>query len=79
MMDCNTGCPKKLLESGEQYIVVSRFSSVFPGCLTRGVINATSIVYSNSTIKLNNFSSDKKHNLKPLTFRAETSQLNVNS
>ena len=59
----NTGCTKKFARSGEQYIVVSRFSSVFSGCLTRSVINAARIVYSNSTIKLNNLSSDKKHNL----------------
>ena len=37
----NTRCPKK---SGEQYIVVSQFSSVFSGCLTIGVINAARIV-----------------------------------
>ena len=36
--------PKNLLESGEQYIVVSRFSSVSSGCLTRGVINAARTV-----------------------------------
>ena len=40
----NTEVPKNLLESGEQYIVVSRFSSVFPGVWTRGVINAARIV-----------------------------------
>ena len=39
-----TNVPKNLLESGEQYIVVSRFSSAFSGCLTRGVINAARIV-----------------------------------
>ena len=33
-----------LLESGKQYIGVSRFSSVSSGCLTRGVINAARIV-----------------------------------
>ena len=38
------GVPKNLQESGEQYIVVSQFSSVFPGCLTRGIINAARIV-----------------------------------
>ena len=38
------GVPKNLLESGEQYIVVSRFSSVFSRCLTRGVINAATIL-----------------------------------
>ena len=37
------GVPKNLLESGEQYVVVSRFSSVFAECLTRGVINAARI------------------------------------
>ena len=38
------GVPKKLLESGEQYIVVSPFSFVFSGCLTTRVINAARIV-----------------------------------
>ena len=38
------GVPKNLLEYREQNIVVSRFSSVVSGCLTRGVINATRIV-----------------------------------
>ena len=38
------GVPKNLLESGEQCIAGSRFSSVFSGCLTRGVINAARIV-----------------------------------
>ena len=37
------GVPKSLLESGEQYIV-SRFSSVFSGCLTRGIIYTAKIV-----------------------------------
>ena len=43
---CNDiqGVSKNLLESGEQYIVVSRFSSAFSGCLTRGVISAARIV-----------------------------------
>ena len=36
--------PKNLLESGEQYTVVSRFRSVFSRCLTTGVINAARIV-----------------------------------
>ena len=35
----------------------------FSGCLTRRVINAARIVSFKSTIKLNNFSSEKKHNL----------------
>ena len=38
------GVPKNLLEPREQYIVVSRFSSVFSECLTRGVINAARTV-----------------------------------
>ena len=38
------GVPKNLLESGEQYSVVSRFSYVFSRYLTRGVINAARIV-----------------------------------
>ena len=54
----NTGCLKKLL-----YIIVLPFSFVFSGCLTRHVINAARTVLFKSTIKLNNFSSDKKHNL----------------
>ena len=54
---------KNLLESGEQYIVVSPFSFVFSGCLTRCVINAARIVLFKSAVKLNNFSSDKKHDL----------------
>ena len=56
------GVSKTLLYSGEQYIVVSLFSFVFPRCLTRRVINASRIVLFKSTIKLNNLSSDKKHN-----------------
>ena len=54
---------QNLLESGEQYIVGSPFSFVFSGCLTRPEINAASIVLFKSSMKLNNFSSDKKHNL----------------
>ena len=41
------GVPRNLLKSGEQYIVVSKFNSVFPGCLTRSVINAARIVLFN--------------------------------
>ena len=37
------GVTKNLLESEGQYFV-SRFSSVFSGCLTRGIINAARIV-----------------------------------
>ena len=53
---------KKCYIHGEQH-VVSPFSIVFPGCLTRHVINAARIVLFESTINLNNFSSDKKHNV----------------
>ena len=56
------GVPKKLLYSREQYIVVLLFGFVFSGCLTRCVINAARIVLFKSTIRLNNLSSDKKHN-----------------
>ena len=55
------GVPKKLLYSGEQYIIVSLFSCVFSRCLTTRVINAARIVLFKSTIRLNNLSSDKKH------------------
>ena len=58
----NTGCPKNLLYSREQYIVVLLFGFVFSGCLTRRVINAARIVLFKSTIRLNNLSPDKKHN-----------------
>ena len=34
----------------------------FCGCLTRSVINAVGIVLFKSTNRLNNISSDKKHN-----------------
>ena len=54
--------PKNLLYSVEQCIVVSLFSFVFSGCLTRRAINAARIVLFKSTIRLNNLSSDKKHN-----------------
>ena len=56
------GVSKNLLYSKEQYIVVSSFSIVFSGCLARHVINAARIVLFKSTIKVTNFSSDKKHN-----------------
>ena len=46
----NTGCPKNLLESGEQYIVVLSLSFVFPGCLRRLVINGARIFLFRSTI-----------------------------
>ena len=57
------GVPKHLLESREQCIVVLLFNFVFSGCLTRCKINVARIVLFKSTIKLNNYSSDKKHNL----------------
>ena len=44
LVDNIQGVPKNLLQSGEHYIVISRFSSVFSWCLTRGVINAARIV-----------------------------------
>ena len=47
-----TGCPKKLLESGEQYTVVLRFSSAFSRCLTRGKIYAARIVLFKVYIKV---------------------------
>ena len=56
------GVPENLLFSREQYIVVLLFRFVFSGCLTRCVINAATIVLFKSTIRLNNLSSDKKHN-----------------
>ena len=58
------GVPKILLYSCHiQYIEVLLFSLFFfSGCLTRRVINAARIVLFKSTIRLNNFSSDKKHN-----------------
>ena len=57
------GVPKNLLESGERYTVGSPFHFVFSGCLIRRKINAARIVLFKSTIKLNNFSQDKQHNL----------------
>ena len=54
------GVSKNLPESGEQYFVVLPFSFVFPGCLTRRVINAARVVLPEFTMKLNNFASDKK-------------------
>ena len=45
-----TGYLKKLLESGEQYIVVSSLSFVFPGCLTRLIINGARIFLFKSTV-----------------------------
>ena len=47
-----TGCPKNLLESGEQYTVVLRFSSAFSRCLTGGKINAARIVLFKVHIKV---------------------------
>ena len=44
------GVSKTLLESMEQYIVVSPFSFVLSGCLTRRLINAPTIVLSKSTV-----------------------------
>ena len=44
------GVPKNLLESGEQYVVVSSLSFVFPGCLTRLGINAARIFLFKPTI-----------------------------
>ena len=61
------GVLKSLLYSGEQYIIISLFSYVFSGCLTTHVINAARIVLLQflvlfkTTIRLNNLSSDKKH------------------
>ena len=57
------GVSKNLLQYGEQYIVVSPISFALSGYLTRRVINAARVVLFKSTIKLNNFSSDEKHNL----------------
>ena len=58
-----TGCLKKFAIIREQYIVLLLFGFVFSGCLTRRVINAARIVLLKSTIELNYFPSDKKHNL----------------
>ena len=58
----STGCPKNVLYSGEQYIIVSLFSFVFSGCLRRRVINAARMALFKSTIRLNNLSSDNKYN-----------------
>ena len=44
------GVPKNLLESREQYIVVSSLSFVFPGCLTRLLIYGARIFLFKSTI-----------------------------
>ena len=44
------GVPKNLLESREQYIVVWSLNFVFPGCLTRMVINGARIFLFKSTI-----------------------------
>ena len=44
------GVPKNLLESGGQCIVASSLSFVFPGCLTRLVINRARVFLFNSTI-----------------------------
>ena len=57
------GVPKNLLESGEQYIVGSPFNFVFVRVSDKTKINAARIVLFKSIIELNNFSSDKKHNL----------------
>ena len=48
---------------GNSKLLVQRLILFLPGCLTRRKINATRIVLFKSTIKLNNFSSDKKYNL----------------
>ena len=48
---------------GNSALLVRRLVLVFSGCLTRREINAAGIVLFKSTIKLNNSSSDKKHNL----------------
>ena len=42
--DLLSGCLKNLLYSREQYIVVSLFSFVSSGCLTRRLINVARIV-----------------------------------
>ena len=44
------GVPKNLLQSEEQYIVVSLLSFVFPGCLIRLIINEARIFLFKSTI-----------------------------
>ena len=58
----NTGCLKKIAIFRGTVLVVWLFNFVFSGCLTRRTINAARIVVFKSTIKLNNLSSDKKHN-----------------
>ena len=57
------GVQKNLLESGEQYIVGSLFNFVFVRASDKTQNKCSKIVLFKSTIKLNNFSSDKKHNL----------------
>ena len=57
------GVPKNLLESGHSTLLFHDLVLFFSGCLTRGVINAARIVLLDSTIKLNNLSSCKKHDL----------------
>ena len=44
------GVSKHFLESGEQYFVVSPVGFVFPGCLTRRVINIARIVLFKSIV-----------------------------
>ena len=48
---------------GNSTLLFHQLGLFFSGYLTRPVINAARIVLIKSTIKLNNFSSDKKHNL----------------
>ena len=57
------GVPKDLLASGEQCIVGSPFNFVFIRVSDKTQNKCSKNNLFKSTIKLNNFSSDKKHNL----------------
>ena len=57
------GVSKICYNPGNSTLLFCRLVLFFSGCLTRDVINAARIVSFKSTIKLNKFSSDKKHNL----------------
>ena len=57
------GVPKNCQNPGNSALLVRRLILFLSECLTRRKINAARIVLLKSTIKLNNFSSDKKHNL----------------
>ena len=60
-----TGCLKKFAIIRENStLLFRRLVLFFSRCLTRRVINAARIVLFKSTIKLDNFSSEKKHNLQ---------------